>query len=162
MKIPIDVDKFFKIGDRIRLLDDYSIDYVKYLVGSEFTIIGKDDYGFIYEDEDGEKLKKIRPKYTKIITFEDAKKKSIRNDEINNIKEHLEECCKVRELEFDYRDQYHICSAKMKHTTYNYKDEYICKPSMGCINHLPDEILKNKRVNNFLRLLKTEKLKDKL
>lgn len=157
MKIPIDIDRNFKIGDRIKLLKDITRDYVLFKVGHEFTIIGQDEFGFVLQDEDGEVIKKLLydndDRFTKIITYNSAEikyKQLMLNNEISLI---ISKNCPYKEDEYWDRDRFHVCSKQ---------NNIDCKGDINCLKF--NKVKKNinardiPKVEKYIRLMKIKNL----
>lgn len=158
MKIPIDIDKEFKIGDRIRLLVDYTCDYALFKVGHEFTIIGTDTYGFVLQDEDGDIIKRMMTsksdRYTKIISYKDAEFKYKTKSLDNEISLIISCDCPYKTGEYWDRNMYEVCTKQ---------GNIDCKGTINCLS-LGDGVRSNvherniQKLDKYIRLRKINKL----
>ena len=150
----VDKDKY-KIGDIVVNRKIINIIYGEFTVGHEFTVIGKDSYGYILKDNEHDIIiKKIN--HTKIsIKIDHRMAKKVRDNRMDRIKfrKFILDNCPNKEKRIDERDYYDAC--KLKNT---YMSGCDCK--LECIKYVDnDKIKNNKFVSLYLRKMKLKKIK---
>lgn len=159
MKIPIDIDTKFEIGDRIKLVQQLNYNYVLYLIGHEFNIIKKDNWGFVLQDDDGDVLYKAFHKsyFTKIISLKDAKRKYTSDQEFKYIINQIDRNCDYKDYRYEDRDEIDTCILKIrKDHDRTSKD---CEPCLNCLQYQNSTVLQDEKVKLYLRKLKLDNLK---
>lgn len=156
MFVPFNVDKDnYKTGDIVVNRVTINIIYGVFTIGHEFTVQGKDGYGYILKDnEHGIIVKKIN--HTKISIKIDFKKaKIIRDNRMDRIKIKLfiSKNCSKKTPGYEDRSEYTSCIMKP-----SYNDECYCV--LGCITYVDhNKIKENDFVSTYLRRMKLKKLK---
>lgn len=162
MRIPIDIDIYFNVGDIIQLIKNFKKEYVLYLCGHKFEIIGKDGYGFIIKDlEFGEVIYRsfYSNYFTKIIDFDVAKSKFIKSKEMKYITSYIERKCPMQTDIYDDREIYTGCSGNgIPNLKGDYNGELYCDPQTACLKYLSDDELQDNKLKIYLRKLKIDKL----
>jgi len=148
----------FKIGDEIILTEDYHIGYFMLTRGHELTIIGKDDNGFKFkENENGIVIKNGQTmKYTHKISLEDAKRLRKNYNDKNKFLKFIKDNCSKKGTGFYDRDSYDSCKLIKNYSFTN--DE--CKCKFECFEYIPEKKYKNNLfILNYNRKIKLKKLK---
>lgn len=150
--------KKFKVGDTIVLLEDVQRSYFMLTRGHELTIVGKNNYGFIYKDnESGIIIKNAQTmKYTHKQTLEEAKIINKNYKDKHKFLNFIEDKCPHKDIGYWDRDQYTSCKLMDNRSFAN--DE--CRCSFECFKHIPDSKYKNNSfILNYNRKIKLNKLK---
>jgi hypothetical protein len=158
MFVPINVDKDkYKEGDIVLNRQDINIIYGVFTIGHEFTVIGKDGYGYILKDNElGIIVKKINSsKITLKVDHKEAK--IIRDNRMDRIKFKIFilDNCPNKEQRIDDRDYYDACKLNRNK---NILSSCVCE--LECIKYISnDKIKDNKFISLYLRNMKLKKIK---
>lgn len=148
----------FKIGDIIVLLEDVQRSYYMLTRGHELTIVGKNDYGFIFKDEEtGIIIKNAQVmKYTHKHTLEESKRINKNFKDKNKFIKFIKDHCSKKDVGYWDRDQYQSCKLKNNRSFAN--DE--CKCIFDCFKYVSEYKYKNNFfILNYNRKIKLNKLK---
>jgi len=157
LKINIDIDKTFNIGDNVIILNEIDNGYCLFLAGHKFKIdkIDKayDKYHLIDKDNDRLVIYGYFP-ISKEISINDAKKKYKNQIEYVFFVNFFNSNCPYKKEEYDHRDIYDVC-IKQPINTYSCK---ICTPSNSCIKYYKDFSKKNIKITQYIRKYKLKNI----
>lgn len=154
--------KKFKIGDKIILTKEIERSYYMFTQGHELTIVGKNDWGFIFKDEEtGIILKRTSIiNYTHKVTLKESKKLHKNYNDRNKFMDFIVENCPQKDYTYEDRDKVDICKWREKEKKNNCGWKY-CKPCFDCFKFITEDKYKNNSfILNYNRKIKLKKLKN--
>jgi len=149
----------FQIGDEIILTEDVHRSHYMLTRGHELIIIGKDDYGWIFKDEEtGIVIKNAQNiKFSHKVTLEESKRFLKNYKDKNKFLKFIKDNCSNKSVGYWDRDQYDSC--KLIDNRSFSCDECMCK--FECLKYVPEDKYENNSfILNYNRKLKLNKLKN--